>query len=182
MSRAIPPRIAHLLRVVLALSCIAAAARDESLEYAVKATFVYKFASFVDWPANAFESPTSPVVLCVMGEDPVARLIDRAASGQRAGERPIVVRHVAAVTRDSGCHEVYAGVAAAQRLAVLEALRGAAVLTVSDGALNSGGGMIGFVVQDNRVRFDIDAGTAAASGLTIRSQLLDLARNVRPRG
>ena len=183
MSRARPPRLALLLRAALALSCIAAAdARDESLEYAVKATFLYKFASFVDWPAGAFETPASPVVLCVMGNDPVTRLIDRAAGGQRVGERPIVVRHLAAVTRESGCHEVYAGVAASARLAALEGLRGAAVLTISDGALpTAGGGIIGFVIQDNRVRFDIDDGAAAASGLTIRSQLLALARSVRPR-
>lgn len=173
-------RIAHLLRVALALSCIgAAASRDESLEYAVKATFLYKFMSFVDWPATAFESPSSPVVLCIVGNDPVARLIDRAAAGQRAGNRPIVVRHLAAVTRESGCHEVYAGIAAPQKLAAFEALRGTPVLTIGDGGLD--GGMIGFAIQDNRVRFDIDDGAAAASGLTIRSQLLDLARSVRPR-
>ena len=183
MSRARPSHIAQTLRVALALSLIAAAAPEDSLEYAVKATFLYKFVPFVDWPASAFESPASPVVVCVIGNDPVTRLIDRAAAGQRAGGRPIVVRHLAAVTRDSGCHEVYAGVAAPQRLAAFEAVRGTAVLTVSDGALTGDGGgiIIGFVIQDNRVRFDIDAGAAAASGLTIRSQLLDLARNVRPR-
>lgn len=176
------PRAAHLFWVMLALSAIAAAPPDASLEYAVKATFLYKFIPFVDWPAGAFETPTSPVVICVVGEDSVARLLDRVAAGQKAGERPIQVRHLAAVTRESGCHELYVADGTPQKAATLEAVRGSAVLTVSDGALGpAGGGIIGFIVQDNRVRFDIDAGAAAAGGLTIRSQLLALARSVRPR-
>jgi hypothetical protein len=177
-------RVGRLLQVALALSALAAAP-DDSLEYAVKATFLYKFIPFVDWPASAFESPASPVVICVMGNDPVARLVDRAVSGQRIGNRPVMVRHIESVSRESGCHEIYASSAMTERSRAFAAVRGSAVLTVTDGGSggSNGGdsGIITFVVQDNRVRFDIDDRAAAQSGLTIRSQLLDLARTVRAR-
>jgi hypothetical protein len=166
---------------VLALVQPIAAAPSESLEYAVKATFIYKFAGFVAWPAAAFESAGSPVTICVLGSDPVALLIDHAAIGQSAGDRSLAVRHLEGPAGPTGCHILY--VAANIPAAEAENLvKGMPVLTVSDSA-NAGarGSIVSFVVQDNRVRFDIDDAAAAQNGLTISSKLLSLARAVRPR-
>ena len=63
---------------------------------------------------------------------------------------------------------------------ILEALRGSPVLTVGD-AKESGGGIVTFVVKDNRVRFTVDDEAAAQNGLVISSKLLSLALNVKPR-
>jgi hypothetical protein len=170
---------------LLALAWPAAAAQSlaaaESLEYAVKATFLYKFASFVEWPQAAFESANAPVTICVIGSDPVALLIDHAASGQSVGERALAVRHPQNLSAVSGCQILYIATPALAADAQ-NAVRGMPVLTVSDGA-NTGAGtsIVSFVVQDNRVRFDIDDAAAAANGLAISSKLLSLARAVRPR-
>src|SRR6185369_14635060 len=43
-----------------------------SLEPSIKATFLYKFVPFVEWPADAFDTPTAPVNICVFGNDQVA--------------------------------------------------------------------------------------------------------------
>ena len=40
-----------------------------------------KFASFIEWPPETFASTTSPLVLCLLGSDPVSRLADEAAAG-----------------------------------------------------------------------------------------------------
>jgi hypothetical protein len=158
-----------------------AAAPAESLEYAVKATFLYKFAGFVEWPAAAFESASSPVTLCVIGNDPVASVVDNAAAGQQIGERRLAVRHLQAPTGVSGCHILYIANNVSGTDAQ-NAVRGMPVLTVTDGASIAGApGIVSFVVQDNRVRFDIDDAAAAQNGLTISSKLLSLARVVRPR-
>ena len=71
-----------------------ARAQESQLELAVKATYLYKFAPFVEWPASAFDSPTAPLVLCVVGDDPFGDLLDRAVSGQHAGKHPIALRRL----------------------------------------------------------------------------------------
>jgi hypothetical protein len=159
-----------------------AAVPAASLEYAVKATFLYKFAAFVNWPTTSFETPASPVTLCVLGNDPVAALIDQAAAGQLIAERGIAVKHLQSLGSDSGCHVLYVAVDAAP-LDTLSAIRGMPVLTVTDTRRGAPppGSIVSFFVQDNRVRFDIDDAAAAQNGLVISSKLLSLARTVRPR-
>jgi len=159
----------------------AASAPAPSLEYAVKATFLYKFIPFVQWPAGAFQTADSPVTICVFGNDPVSALIDDAVLNQRAERRPLTVRHLDAVRRDAGCHILYVAVgnpqAAEQAMA---SVRGAAVLTVTDAArAPAATGIINFELLGNRVGFDIDGSAAAQNGLTISSKLLSLARQVR---
>lgn len=161
---------------------VASAAESNALEYAVKATYLYKFTPFIEWPAAAFAS--SPAVnLCVVGNDPFGDLLDRAASGQRIDDRAIVVHRLRKIDRHSGCHILYVGGSEAQPVAeALATVRGTPVLTVTDESQDSGAkGIINLIVQDNRVRFEIDDQAAAENGLLISSKLLSLAAHVRPR-
>ena len=157
------------------------AAASGSLEDAVKATFLYKFADFVEWPAGS--TANGPFVLCAVGDDGVTTLMDRAAAGQRVGDRPIVVRHLQQVSPADGCQAAYlAGSAAQSAEAAAAALQGNPVLTVVDGGNHPGvAAIIKFVVADGRVRFDVDDAAAAGNHLMISSRLLDLARNVKKR-
>jgi len=156
---------------------------DGSLEYAVKATFLYKFAPFVEWPDSAFASPTSTFNLCLIGDDPFGGLVDQATVGQRIADRSIVVRHLSTVDGSSGCHIMFVAGSKAQSVAqMLDAVRGSSVLTVTDSATKvQAHGIIQFIIQNNRVRFDIDDNAAAQNHLTISSKLLDIARLVQPR-
>jgi len=174
---------AVLAALSIALAHGAATAADESLEYAVKAAYLYKFGSFVEWPATAFISSTSPFRLCIVGEDPFGSILDKAVSGQQVGTRSIEVRRLKSVGRDSGCQILYIGVSEAPRFGqIIEALRGSSVLTVSDGrAPGTAAGIIQFVIKDDRVRFDIDEVAAEQNGLAISSKLMSLALNVKRR-
>jgi hypothetical protein len=167
---------------VLAFFCQPAiGAPAETLEYAVKATFIYKFPGFVEWPATSFESASSPVAICVLGDDPVAGLIDQVAAGQQVGDRAIAVKHLQTFDRDSGCQILYVAAGTAATGAI-NAARDEPVLTITDSASpEATGTIVTFVVEDNRVRFDINDAAAAQSGLTISSKLLSLARAVRTR-
>jgi hypothetical protein len=162
----------------------APAARAQALEHAVKATFIYKFGSFVEWPATSFESPTSSATLCVVGEDQVGQALDKAVAGQKIGERNIVIRRLPETAGDGGCQILYVADSDPQKAArALSSVRGAGVLTVTDAARNADTtGMINFVVADNRVRFEIDVEAAAQSGLVISSKLLGLAKAVKGKG
>ena len=168
----------------LLLAGVSWAAQPASLEYPVKATFLYKFAPFVTWPDSAFGQAGAAFNLCVLGEDPFGPLLDQATSGQRVSGRPIVIRRLQKVDRGSGCQILYLGASKAQSAAdAASAVRGAPVLTVADSvATDPGGAVIQFVIQDNRVRFRIDDQAAAQNGLVISSKLLSLALSTPRRG
>ncbi len=150
------------------------AAQPQTLEYPIKAQFLYKFTPFIEWPAGAFEQPAGPMVLCIVGRDPFGGALDRAIGGQRLGPRPFVVLRLSRIEPGSGCHLAYlAGGADQAPAAAIQALRGAPVVTVTDEAAGAGArGMIHFVVRDQRVRFIIDAGGAGQAGLKVSSKLL----------
>jgi hypothetical protein len=171
------------LGICLALLPMRILAQTRALESAIKATYLYKFAPFVEWPASAFEGPSSPLHLCVVGDDAVAQLVDEAVRTQGPGvARPMVVRRLPTVARDSGCHIAYIHPSNAETApAMLESLRAVPILTVTDGARDRRSrGIVNFVVQDNRVRFEIDLAAAVESGLTVSSKLLNLAVTIRP--
>lgn len=168
--------------MALAAACPPAAdARQASLEYPVKAAFLYKFASYVDWPAGAFPDAAAPLVVCVIGRDPFGPLLDRTVRGQTVGVRRIVVRRLAAAGRDSPCHIAYLGGSSSQSVAeAARALAEVPVLTVADGPPFEASVVISFVVQANRVRFGVDPRAAEEKGLAISSKLLNLAVSVGP--
>jgi hypothetical protein len=157
-----------------------ATTRAQTSEELVKATFLYRFASFVSWPDGVFADPATPIRVCVMGADPFARVLTRAVSNQHIGERPFEVRRLAGVDQIAQCQILY--VIGDRTEDALRAARGLPVLTVTDGA--AGGdprGMIHFVIVDDRVRFHIDDARAAQSHIPIDPRLLSLAISVRRR-
>lgn len=180
------PRAAPcLLAAALALVALALGARaqDSSLEYAVKATYLYKFAPFVGWPDEAFDSPVEPLRLCIAGDDPFGPIIDRAVAGQSVGARPITLQRMRTVGPETRCHILYVAGSTSQSIGqALAAVDDKPVLTVTDAAIDPGvRGIVHLVVQDDRVRFAIDDHAAWQHRLTISSRVLSLAVAVRPR-
>ena len=184
MTPAAPNRtLAYLPRLIavgLALACPAVAQAQESLEVAVKAAYLYKFAPFVEWPAAAAHPAGAPFTVCVVGADPFGPVLDRAVAGQKVGDRPIAVRRLATAAHDSPCDIAFLGGSRAQSVKdELVVLHGAPVLTVTDGGTATG--VVDFALTEGRVRFRVDDQTAAEDGLTVSSKLLSLAVSVRPR-
>jgi hypothetical protein len=170
---------------LIAFVAVAAQAADRSLESSVKATFLYKFASFVEWPAGSFASETSPFYLCVVGSDPYGGRIAHAVAGQSVGKHPIVLRHLPKADARSQCHEMFLSGTASQDVGeALRAVAGTPALTVTDSALAPEAGIVHFVIDDDRVSFDIDKVEAERSHLVISSSLLALAHRLTtaPRG
>lgn len=170
-------RLAAGLCLVVAMMAAAPSAKAaEQIEYSVKAAYLAKFAFYVDWPSEAFASPTSPIVLCVVGEDPFGNLLDESVTGQAVQGRALAVKRIKTLTRESGCHIAYVSSESAR----IDLVKGLPVLVVTD--TQGGNGTINFVLRDNRVRFTVDDDTAAQNGLAISSKLLSVALAVKPRG
>lgn len=168
-----------LAGAALALGLATSGAADaQSLEYVVKANYLSKFGPFVEWPPGAFESPTSPFNICVLGDAPFGGSLEQATRGQRVRERTVAVHKLRTVAAETNCHVLYLGRSNEQPASeALRRLEGRPVLTVTDASQGAAGGVVHFVLDRGRVRFAIDAAAARARGLAISSKLLELAVN-----
>jgi hypothetical protein len=157
-----------------------AQAADGSGAGDVKAAFVLNFMKFVEWPASAFRSPEAPIVLSVLGEDPIAASF-ASLQGKTVSGRLVVVRMVPALSELKECHVFYVGASEKQRLGTaLRAVQGWPTLTIADFDGFAGrGGMIGFTRRDDRVAFEINDESARKAGLQVSAKLLYLGKVVR---
>jgi len=143
-------------------------------EYQIKAVFLFNFAQFVEWPANAFHSAQAPLVIGVLGADPFDLQLDTAVSGEKIGERPLVVRRYRRVDEIAECHILFiSGSETGQLDRIMARLKGRSLLTVGDtDDFNRVGGMVRFVTENNKIRLRINVESAKAAGLVISSKLL----------
>ena len=175
-----PGSLAAFVALAFAATAPSGARAQPRLDVAVKATFLYKLAPFVDGPPDPAGSSDGGFDICVVGDDPFGPTLDRAVAGQQIGGQAIKVRRLAVAARDAGCKIMFLGGSRGQSVHdALKAMRGAPVLTVTDEQAN--GGVIDFVVEQGRVHFRIDDQAAADDGLVISSKLLSLAVAVNPR-
>jgi hypothetical protein len=159
------------------LSVCALSAQSGS-EYDVKAAFLYKFASFVEWPS---EASNPPLCICVLGQDPFGPSLDRIVRDKSVNGRPFLIRRQRPGEGAGDCHILFIAGSERSRLKqILDSRQGEPVLTVSDvpGFCESGGG-INLALAENRVRLEINPAAVQRAGLQVSSRLLSLARLVR---
>lgn len=157
-------------------------------EYAVKAEFLHRFAQFVTWPPEAFPpggaapaADDAPLTVGVLGADPFGSVLDAAMAEARVGGRRFVVRRFRTLAELQPCHILFVPATEEPRLPeVLERLRGTPTLTVGETRrFARQGGVIGFRLVEDRLRFEINASAAERARLKVSSQLLRLATVVR---
>lgn len=156
----------------------AAPARDS----AVKAAFLYRFGSFVEWPAGTFRDPEDPIVIGVLGDQAVGADLVQLAAGRRVEGRPVRVKAFKEGDRLVGVHMLFVGTLSPAKLRELLASVPGPVLLVTqqDGALQSGSA-INFVAEGSRVRFAASVVSAEARGLRLSARLLAVAQSVEGR-
>ena len=143
----------------------------------LKATLLFDFTQFVEWPASAFPDADTPITIGVLGDDPFGASLDSVVVNERVRGRSIAVRRYRSVDEIGVCHVLYISSSESSRLGtILPALAGRGILTVgeSDGFADRAGIMRLFVAG-HRARLRINLGAARAAGLTISSKLLRLA-------
>lgn len=150
-------------------------------EYQLKAAFLFHFAKFVEWPANAFPALNAPLIIGVFGDNPFAGDLERIIKTKSINGHPLELRRVNAPASWKNCHVLFIAPSEKKRVdEILKSVRGYSILTVSetDHFLQSGG-MINFLIQDNKVRFEINNVAAKKAELKISSKLLSLATSVK---
>jgi len=169
--------LAIAVLVVSALRGIDAAENEAPTETEVKAAMIYNFAQFVEWPENEPKAPPSSFVIGVFGEDPIEMSLEDTLKGESFENRAVQVRHLAKPNDAKACDILFVSQSQRRRTPeILEAIRGSSTLTIGDSEdFVAMGGMIAFMKQGNRVRFQINPDAAARAGLKISSKLLRLA-------
>ncbi|HVW83062.1 MAG TPA: YfiR family protein [Bryobacteraceae bacterium] len=168
-----------LISLLFPLSAVGLrAAEPPPLEYQVRAAFLLNFTRFIEWPKAEVTSTGSPFVICVDGEDPFGPTLDQLVDGETVNGRKILVHRTHGEANGS-CAILYVARQEKNVRAILAAV-GPGVLTVGEGdSFLDEGGMIAFVLENRRVRFNIDQGAAHKAGLQLSSRLLNVARSIR---
>jgi hypothetical protein len=150
-------------------------------EYQVKAAYVFNFGKFVKWPSAAAANQNGPFSICVLDEDTFGSVLESTLTGQSIGGNPVTVKRIAKPQDATGCRILFISSADESRLrGILATLGQASVLTVSDiPDFSKRGGMIQFVLEGDRVRFEVNLASAEEAGLTLSSDLLKVAAAVR---
>jgi hypothetical protein len=180
------PRLLRLARSAVAAAALVCAGAAGPVragapgEHQVKAAFLYNFANFVQWPERALGPDGTPLKVCVVGTDPFGAALDDAFRGQVVQGRTVQIARASTLAALGRCHILFLSRSEQGRWAdLLRELDGAPTLTVADGSpLVQQGGMVSFVIEAKRVRFEINRRAAEHAGLRISSKLLALARIV----
>lgn len=184
-------RAALLIALALALApglARGASGDDAPTEAGVKAAFLVNFMKYAKWPDARFTSAEAPLVIVVLGTDPLGKELEKAVSGRRLHDRPIEVRRIRAWNDEEGtlaaarsAHLLF--VAASEERherRIVAALRDADVFTVGDRpGFCRAGGMLGFVPNEGRVGFEANPGAIRLTGVKVSSKLLGLATIVQ---
>ena len=169
----------HTYIFALGILLSAGARAQVADEYRVKAAFLYNFAKFVEWPAQAFKSPTDPIVIGVLGKNPFGAALSEAVAGKTLGGRTFQVREVTDA-QAAGCQIVFVSSSERKRMGPLFIVIGnSAVLTVGEtDNFAVEGGIINFKIDAGSVRLQINVEAARKQQLRISAKLLSLAEIV----
>ena len=161
--------------ILLASVCAPFQHCQAATEQQLKVVYIYKFLSFISLPGDVTDSYT----VAILGPDPFGSEIEVLASKKVRG-KPIKIERLTFLKKSSCCHVLFVSPAMAKKLPhILEEAKKNRMLTISDmdGFVNQGG-MIGFVVKEGRVRFEVNLKAVKENDIKINSNLLEIANKV----
>jgi hypothetical protein len=180
-------RKGHILKWVLVVVALVVSATAKNLlaeernfsEYEVKAGFVYNFVKFVDWPEKSSPPGRSTMTLCVIGKDPFGSAVEE-IRGKTVRGRRLEVRHIYSLRDLRECQALFIASSERERLPrIVESAKEANVLTIADSAgFGQQGVIINLLVEDKKVKFEINVEKARQARLVVSSKLLKLAQTL----
>ena len=198
--------ISLLLAAFLVAASLSATVRADAAatrQHRLKAAFLYNFVMFVDgvrfdrlFDRKETPDPNEPILIGVIGKDPFGDAFEP-LKGKELRNRPVVVKRFKGFEERAdtdrrlppphpqlkglrACHVLFICPSEGAHLRrILDPIRTHGILTVADmpGFLEAGG-MINFVIEDEKMRFEINTAAAGRAKLQIRARLLRLATRV----
>jgi hypothetical protein len=176
-----------LLQFAVCLTSIAMAATvfadptPKPTEFQVEAAYLFNFGRFVDWPPTSRGQTGASLVICVLGDDPFGSSLDSVLQRGTVKGKALTAKRIGRIEDAATCQVLYISASEAARVdRILSTVGNVSVLTVSDmPQFMDHGGMIQFMLEDGKVRFQINLGAAENAGLALSSELLKVAVNVK---
>ncbi len=174
----------HLALILLVVGgiiiCSAVSARAdgrENLENKLKAAFILNFAKFVQWPEEIPEG--EPFRLCILGSESFLSAFV-GVKGKSVAGAPVQLVEPRTHAEMQGCRLLYFDKERYENIEPdFSKLVDKPILLVSDRmGFAQAGGMIEFVMLNDRLGFKINNGRAKKSGLEFNASLLNLAVEV----
>jgi hypothetical protein len=179
-----PPRSLKTIALASAFLLLAGkpqASSPPAPEYKIKAAYLLNFARFVEWPSSAFVDERAPIIIGIVGEDPFGEAIEETVKGNTVGGRTIGVKRFRQIGDIDGCHVLFVSRSLEKEIKeVLRRLGSRLVATVGECDHFAGlGGIFGFFVKENKVRFEVNVDAAKRAGLKISAKLIQVGTVVR---
>ena len=176
------------------------AGSEKSQETKIKAAFTYNFIRFVDWPKEKQADVNEPIIIGIIGSEDFTEAFEP-IKGKRIKDRSISIKYFAGYeklkksnnTDDSQWDKKIEALKICRVLMfyscnsvriqnsnqIVRALKGLPILTIgeTENFLESGG-VINFLMEDEKVCFEINVTAAEINKLRISSKLLRLAKRV----
>lgn len=145
-----------------------------------RASHLVKFTHYIEWPSHAFPAPESPIVIGTIGSETAANELQRLTQHQQAEQRKVVVKQLTTDDNPAGIHILYIGSRAGSKVREwLRTLETQPMLVVCDATHELASACaIKFILENNRLRFDIALPPAEQNGIRITAPLLTVARQV----
>jgi len=190
----VPPPMTSRGRVcsfaLVALALLASGANQAiepnriSREYPLKALFLLNFGGYVDWPAEALGPQHNEFVIGVLGSAPLEGALQEISAVKRIDGRKIVIRRFPTAKSITTCHILFIArnVSLEEQQRAIHKLAGHSVLIVGEQeGLARHGAAVNFIVEANKIRFEINPDAAREHHLRISAKLLSLAKIVSNR-
>jgi hypothetical protein len=146
-------------------------------EYVIKAGFLFNFAKYVDWPAEAFDGPKAPIRIGVAGEDPFKDVLERTLKDKTVNGRGFAIERYKTPADVKRCHILFVARADRETTAsYLDAARQPGVLTVGEEkGFAQAGGVVCVLVEDGKPKLEVNLDAARERQVTINAKLLKVA-------
>ena len=155
-------------------------ATEANGEYRLKSAFLYNFAKFVEWPDSTFSTSSTPLTICVLGNDPFGSNLDVITEKAVKG-RALVIKRLRTVGGVKECQMLYVSPnELTQTAEIVRTLQKAPVLTVCNvESCAEEGVMLNMRMVENRIQLDMNLDAVQRTPLKVSSQLIKLTRIVK---
>ena len=153
-------------------------AQDNSIEYKIKAGYLYNFTKFITWPDDESETFN----LCILGNDPFGSIINPIEE-RSVKNKPIRLFYYQIIEDIKACHIIYFGETVTELEVSELSLSGILSISSFDNSLTvseteyftHSGGMIAFILRQGKVKLQINVQALRKSGLEVSAKLLEVA-------
>lgn len=139
-----------------------------------QAAYLYNFTRYIDWPSGDL---SNSFVIGIMGNKSLETELETLTSNKKVLGKSIDIKTVSSVEEAKGCQILFVGSSSGNKLMQFnQALSNTSTLVVTEG--NSGiknGAALSFILNENRLQFEIKKGILESRGLKVSTELLSLA-------